>query len=120
MNAENEEIEEVEHCTLVRIIVTKYPAPEDDEDDYCPDGEVEEDREEEWSEDSLVREIRWMHPSQCPVTDPLRVWFTSDSRHDYWTGGHEETAYFLSENATEEQKQAWVNAVKRAMERGAK
>lgn len=120
MNAENEEIEEAEPCTLVRVIVTRYPAPEDGDEDYCPDGEVEEDREEEWSEDSLVREIRWLHPSQCPVTDPLRVWFVSDSQQDFRTGEYDETAYLLSENATEEQKAVWCNAVKRAMERGAK
>jgi hypothetical protein len=110
--------EEDEPCTLVLVVVTRYPAPEDDEDDYCPEGEVEEEREEEWGEDSLVRAIRWMHPSQCPVTDPLRAWFVSDSEQDFRTGEYEETAYFLSENATEEQKAVWVNAVKRAMERG--
>lgn len=118
MNTETE-TEETESCTLVRVIVTRYPAPEDGED-YCPDGEVEEDREEERDADSLVREIRWMHPSQCPATDPLRVWFVSDSQQDFRTGEYDETTYFLSENATEEQKAVWCNAVKRAMERGTK
>lgn len=117
MNTETE-TEEAEPYTLVRVIVTRYPALDDGED-YYPDGEVEEDREEEWSEDSLVREIRWLHPSQCPVTDPLRVWFTSDSQQDFRTGEYEETSYLLRENATEEQKQAWCNAVRRATEGGA-
>ena len=116
MNPNEEIVEEVDPCTLVRVIVTRYPAPEDGED-YAPDGEVEEEREEEWGEDSLALEMRWMDPSQWPVMDPEMVWFTSDAAQDFRTGEYSETAYFLSPNATDEHKRVWVNAVSRAAER---
>lgn len=111
MNCHDETDEELT-VPVVRITTT-YPAPEDDEEDYCPDGEATEESTAEWTEDELVREFRGMHPSCSNPTKPDMVWFTTDSVQDYRTGEWTEESLHLSREATPEQVEVWVRAVER-------
>lgn len=111
MNYHDEE--EEEPTVPVVKITTTYPAPEDDGEDYFPDGETTEESTAEWTEDELVREFRGMHPSCCHPTKPGMVWFTTDSVQDFRTGEWTEDSLHLSREATPEQVQVWVRAVER-------
>jgi len=58
----------------------------------------------------MLRE-RFIHPSQSPASRTTRVWFTSESEHDYRTGEYrDESIHFSSDNPVRKAKY-WIKAM---------
>lgn len=63
-----------------------YPAPEDDEDDYCPEGESTT-RSDTVTFRELVRLMEeYRYPSCSPARGEVYEWMSCEPEPDYWTG----------------------------------
>ena len=84
----------------ITMVVTTYPAPADDEEDYCPDGKADV-TEHEVGFRELVRMLSdYRHPSCWPASGGVREWLTNEASQDYRTGAWAENSiHFSHENA---------------------
>lgn len=102
---------------MIRVIQleTTYPAPEDDDSDYCPDGETVETMEELFTFRELVALMQeHPHPSCSPAAGSTREWLSSDSEQDYRTGEWTvRTLHYSRENEFRNEKY-WQAAMKAA------
>ena len=102
------------HGIPITLIDTVYPAPADDEADYCPDGESDaHDTRMTFCE--LVRLIRgggYSSPSSFPIASPgARDWLcVPDMEPDYRTGDLTARSLHLSVNATAREAKYWAKA----------
>ena len=98
----------------ITLIDTVYPAPADDEADYCPDGEADaHDTRVEFRE--LVRMIRdggYSEPSSFPIDAPgAHDWLCApDMEPDYRTGELTARSLHLSACATARETRYWAKA----------
>jgi hypothetical protein len=80
-------------------IETVYPAPADDEEDYCPDGESDS-RDEEVSFRELIDLMReHCHPSSMPLRGDAFEWFSTEAYQCPYSGEYtEQSLHFSREN----------------------
>lgn len=96
----------------ILFVETVYPAPADDETDYCPDGESDTDTLPMGFRE-LVQAIRhggYVHPSSShrtarDVTE--RDWLNAETEQDYQTGDYTERSIHLDASATPHQVRYW-------------
>lgn len=96
----------------ITLIETTYPAPADDEEDYCPDGEVFM-REEEVTFRELVGLLRrYSHPSSWPITAPRAFDWASDPDldQDYSTGAWTAHSLHYAHNNVPRKLKYWRKA----------
>lgn len=100
----------------VTIIETTYPAPEDDETDYCPDGETETVFDDAVGFRELVTMLRgFCHPSESPCRDPSRhTWVSSEAETDYRTGDSVIRSIHLSHESPDSTVKYWKAAFRAA------
>ena len=98
----------------VNFVETVYPAPDDDDDDYCPDGEgsvntvVMGFRE-------LVRAMRDYSFVSCrPAIGATYEWLHSELEQDYRTGEYTERSMHYSHDNPEHCAKYWRLAMKAA------
>lgn len=98
----------VNHFTVV------YPAPEDDETDYCPDGECVDETTSVYSFRDLVR---MMHEfSECssyPAQGGTREWLTMHET-DYKTGDNIERTMHYGRHNHPRYAKYWTKAMRLA------
>lgn len=80
-------------------IETIYPPPDDDEADYCPDGESSS-VDDTVSFRELVSLMRdHVHPSCSHLTGSEWEWFSTDSHQDPYTGEYtEQSLHYARDN----------------------
>lgn len=86
-------------------IETVYPAPEDDEDDYCPEGDsYAEDLELSFRD--LVDMMRtYCNPSCSPARGEVYEWTQAETEQDYRTGEFtERSIHYSRDNPTKNAK----------------
>jgi hypothetical protein len=72
----------------VSFVETTYPAPSDDEDDYCPDGDSHV-REDTLSFGELVCRMYQYHTPSCsPAIGATYEWLCAETEQDYRTGDY--------------------------------
>jgi len=73
---------------LVNFVETVYPAPDDDEDDYCPDGDSSV-YETGLSFKELVGYMtQYNQPSCYPAQGETYEWLMAETEQDYRTGDY--------------------------------
>lgn len=60
----------------------------------------------------LIRELKGLEPSQCPITNPETVWFTSYGEMDYITGDYENYSLHYSRDNKPSSLKHWIAAIK--------
>lgn len=60
----------------------------------------------------LVKELRHMEPSQCPITNPEIAWFTSYGEMDCITGEYENYSLHYSRDNKPASIKHWIAAIK--------
>ena len=99
----------------VTFIETVYPAPEDDEEDYCPDGALGRIEVEALTFRELVRAMRdYPFVSCSPAIGATYEWLHSESEQDYRTGDYTERSMHYSRDNPENKKRYWRLAMKAA------
>lgn len=94
----------------ITLIETVYPAPADDEEDYCPDGEASL-REEEVSFRELVDLLRdYSQPSSVRCPGPFDWASRPDSEQDYRTGEWTEYSLHYAHNNVPRTLKYWRKA----------
>lgn len=101
---------------MIRItrIETVYPAPSDDEADYCPDGESTS-TDDSVSFRELVDLMReHMHPSCSPARGETFEWVSSEAYQDPYTGEYTESSVHFSRENPPRMAKYWRAAMRAA------
>ena len=101
---------------LISLYETTYPAPDDAEDDFCPDGETEQlmvDEPVTFTE--LVRLMRQHSIPSCshPRGEPFE-WLSTEPEQNYTTGEWTERTLHFSLKNTQHQRRYWRLAMQAA------
>ena len=99
--------------TMIRItkIETVYPAPEDDEDDYCPDGESQS-TDDSVTFRELVYLMRDYSFSSCsPASGGVNEWLSTEQEQDYMTGDWTEHSLHFSHDNPSRVRKYWRKAM---------
>lgn len=97
----------------VLFVTTVYPAPDSDEDDYCPEPAESDSDTMPMGFRELVRAIQhggYSHPSSSHRTArdvTARDWLSAESEQDMWTGDYTERSVHLDASATPHQLRYW-------------
>ena len=95
----------------IALIETVYPAPEDDGEDYCPDGESTSDDQTVGFRD-LVRLMRdYPMPSCSPASGEPFEWLQAESQQDYQTGEFTECSLHYSRDNPARKAKYWRKAM---------
>ena len=103
----------------VLFVTTVYPAPDDDETDYCPDGDTDTDTMQMGFRE-LVHAIQgggYCMPSSSHRTArdvTARDWLNADTEQCMMTGDYTERSIHLDASATPHQVRYWRLAWKAA------
>jgi hypothetical protein len=98
----------------VTFCETVYPAPEDDEDDYCPEGESET-RSDTVTFRELVRLMRqYCTPSCSPARGEVYEWMMAEPEQDYRTGEHIDRSLHFARINPARRAKYWRLAMKAA------
>ena len=99
------------HITRIETI---YPAPADDEEDYCPDGESES-RDDTVSFRELVDLLReHLHPSCSHLRGDPFEWFSADTYQDPYSGEYTEQSLHYSRENPPRMLKYWRAAIRAA------
>lgn len=101
---------------MIRItrIETVYPAPADDEEDYCPDGESDS-RDETVSFRELVDLMRdHCMPSCSHLRGTEGEWFSTEPYQDPYTGEYSEASLHYSRDNSPRMLKYWRAAMRAA------
>jgi len=60
----------------------------------------------------IAKDIKGLEPSQYPITDPARVWFTSFGDMDYITGEYENYSLHYSQDNPSRNLKHWISAIR--------
>jgi hypothetical protein len=96
----------------INLIETVYPAPADDEDDYCPDGESSTSMETVGFRELVELMREYSQPSCFPAVGETYEWLSQpDMEQDMFTGEYtERTLHYSHDNAPR-----WAKYWRRAM-----
>lgn len=95
-------------------IETVYPAPADEEEDYCPDGETDT-RDEEVTFRELVDLMREHSMPSCSyLRGNVSEWFSTESYQDPYTGEYSEQSIHFSHDNPPRMRKYWKAAMKAA------
>lgn len=101
---------------MIRItrIETIYPAPTDDEEDYCPEGESDS-HEEFVTFRELVELLRdHSHPSHSHSRGDGNEWFSADTYQDPYSGEYTEQSLHYSRENPARMLKYWRAAIRAA------
>ena len=101
---------------MIRItrIETVYPAPDEDEGDYCPDGESST-TDDTVSFRELVDMLRdHSHPSHSHSRGDGNEWFSTDTYQDPYTGEYTEQSLHYSRENPARMLKYWRAAIRAA------
>ena len=73
---------------MLRIVLieTVYPAPEFDEDDYCPDGDTSTEEVEVGFKELVALMRGYTHPSSSPASGSVYEWLSAENEQDFRSG----------------------------------
>jgi hypothetical protein len=98
----------------ITLIETVYPAPEDDEEYYCPDGESTSDDQTVGFRD-LVRLMRdYPMPSCSPARGETFEWVSTEAHQDPYSGDYTECSLHYSRDNPARNAKYWRKAMRAA------